>query len=169
MQRCRSCLLSGRKRAIAVADSRSNVNVLVYIRRAMSTFTPTLRRGMLLAALFLLALLVVPALPAGAASQDNNVFWNELGHNSRDPLYRSPGGAVPTGTAVTLRLRAANNDLTAAKVRIWDDRERPAEHPAHDPRGFRRDVSRRRGGLRVLGGDAASSGRPDHLLLSFHC
>ncbi len=135
----------------------------------MSTFTPTLRRGMMLAALFLLALLVVPALPAGAAAQDNNVFWNELGHNSRDPLYRSPGGAVPTGTAVTLRLRAADNDLTAAKVRIWDDRNDQQSIPADDPRRFRRDVSQRWERLRILGGDAARAARPDHLLLSFHC
>ncbi|HSH80606.1 MAG TPA: alpha-amylase family glycosyl hydrolase, partial [Herpetosiphonaceae bacterium] len=56
------------------------------------------------------------------AAQDNNVFWDQLGHNSRDTLYRTPGGAVSTGTPVTLRLRAASNDLTAAKVRIWNDR-----------------------------------------------
>jgi len=56
------------------------------------------------------------------ASQDNNVWWNDLGHNSRDTLYRTPGGAVTTGTAVTLRLRSACNDLTNAQVRIWDDR-----------------------------------------------
>ncbi|NDJ60950.1 MAG: hypothetical protein GYB67_07485 [Chloroflexi bacterium] len=56
------------------------------------------------------------------AANDNNVNWNELGHNSRDPLYRSPGGAVPTGTEITLRLRALNDDLTAAQVRVWNDR-----------------------------------------------
>ncbi|HUM48596.1 MAG TPA: alpha-amylase family glycosyl hydrolase [Anaerolineaceae bacterium] len=56
------------------------------------------------------------------ASHDNDVWWDELGHNSRDTLYRTPGGPVTTGTAVTLRLRAASGDLTAAKVRLWNDR-----------------------------------------------
>jgi glycosidase len=59
---------------------------------------------------------------SGGAAHDNNVQWNELGHNSRDPLYRNPGGPVPTGTPVTLRLRAASGDLTAARVRVWNDR-----------------------------------------------
>lgn len=58
---------------------------------------------------------------ASGAAIDNNVFWADLGHNSRDPLYRTPGGAVETGTAVTLRLRSACNDLTEAKVRFWND------------------------------------------------
>lgn len=60
--------------------------------------------------------------PEGGAGHDNNIFWDDLGHDSRDPLYRTPGGPVTTGTPVTLRLRAASNDLTAAKVRVWDDR-----------------------------------------------
>jgi hypothetical protein len=45
-----------------------------------------------------------------------------LGHNSRDTLYRTPGGPLVTGTPVTLRLRAAQGDLTEAKVRVWNDR-----------------------------------------------
>ena len=60
--------------------------------------------------------------PEGGASHDDNIFWDDLGHDSRDPLYRAPGGPVTTNTPVTLRLRAASNDLTAAKVRVWDDR-----------------------------------------------
>ena len=56
------------------------------------------------------------------AAHDNNVWWTDLGHNSRDALYRNPLGAVTTDTAVTLRLRAADGDLTAAKVRIYNDR-----------------------------------------------
>ena len=80
------------------------------------------RRALALAAVLLLALLAAPALIAHAAAQDNNVQWTELGHNSRDTLFRSPGGAAPTGTAVRLRLRAADGDLTAAQVRVWDDR-----------------------------------------------
>jgi len=56
------------------------------------------------------------------ASHDNDIWWNELAHNSRDPLYRSPTGPVPAGTPVTLRFRAAQNDLTGVQVRLWDDR-----------------------------------------------
>lgn len=59
---------------------------------------------------------------ASGAAVDNNIFWADLGHNSRDALYRTPGGPVEAGTAVTLRLRSACNDLTEARVRIWDDR-----------------------------------------------
>ncbi|HNT24080.1 MAG TPA: alpha-amylase family glycosyl hydrolase, partial [Anaerolineales bacterium] len=64
----------------------------------------------------------IPFVDAPIASHDNSVWWAELGHNSRDPLYRTPGGPVSTGTAVTLRLRAAAGDLTAAQVRVWNDR-----------------------------------------------
>jgi glycosidase len=59
---------------------------------------------------------------SGGAGHDNDIWWDHLGHNSRDPLYRTPQGPVPTGTPVTLRLRAASNDLTAARLRVWDDR-----------------------------------------------
>lgn len=88
----------------------------------MSRSTVPLRRALALAVVFLLAVLAAPVFIARAASHDNNVQWAELGHNSRDPLYRSPGGAVPTGTAIRLRLRAADGDLTAAQVRVWNDR-----------------------------------------------
>lgn len=64
----------------------------------------------------------VPAISSGGAAQDNNIFWDDLGHDSRDTMYRTPGGAVISGTAVTLRLRAASNDLTAARVRVYNDR-----------------------------------------------
>ncbi|MBX3056296.1 MAG: alpha amylase N-terminal ig-like domain-containing protein [Anaerolineae bacterium] len=60
--------------------------------------------------------------PPGGAGHDNNIFWDDLGHDSRDTLFRSPGGPVYAGTAVTLRLRAASNDLTAARVRLYNDR-----------------------------------------------
>ena len=57
-----------------------------------------------------------------AAGNDNNVQWGELGHDSRDELYRSPTGAVTTGTPIRLRIKAADNDLTGAAVRVWNDR-----------------------------------------------
>ncbi len=50
---------------------------------------------------------------------DNNVEWAGVKHDSRDPLYRNPGGAVPAGTPVTLRLRTFADDVTAAKVRFY--------------------------------------------------
>ncbi len=51
---------------------------------------------------------------------DNNVEWEGLRHDSRDTLYRTPGGAVPAGTPVTLRLRTFHNDVTAVQLRVFD-------------------------------------------------
>lgn len=65
---------------------------------------------------------IVAPEPSGGAGHDNNIWWDDLGHNSRDTLFRTPGGAVTTGTDVTLRFRAASNDLTAAKLRYYNDR-----------------------------------------------
>lgn len=53
-------------------------------------------------------------------TQDNNVEWEGVRHDSRDLLYRTPGGAVPAGTPVTLRLRTFHNDVTAVKLRVYD-------------------------------------------------
>jgi glycosidase len=50
---------------------------------------------------------------------NDDVEWDGLRHDSRDPLYRSPGGAVPAGTPVTLRLRTFANDVTAVKARVY--------------------------------------------------
>ena len=56
---------------------------------------------------------------AGHAA-DNNVEWDGLRHDSRDTLYRTPGGAVPAGTPVTLRFRTFHNDVTSVKLRLYD-------------------------------------------------
>ncbi|MBI4672430.1 MAG: alpha-amylase [Chloroflexi bacterium] len=61
----------------------------------------------------------VPTISAGH-SPDNNVEWDGLRHDSRDLLYRTPGGAAPTGTPVILRLRTFHNDVTGVKVRVYD-------------------------------------------------
>ncbi|MGZ8437507.1 MAG: alpha-amylase family glycosyl hydrolase [Candidatus Limnocylindrales bacterium] len=61
---------------------------------------------------------VTPDLPPLA--HDGDISEGDLQHDSRDDLYRTPLGAVPAGTRVTLRLRAAAGDLTAADVRISD-------------------------------------------------
>jgi glycosidase len=50
---------------------------------------------------------------------DDNIWWDGLGHQSRDDLYRVPGGAVPTGTPVTLRFRTYHNDVTDVTLRVW--------------------------------------------------
>ena len=50
---------------------------------------------------------------------DNNVEWDGLRHDSRSDVYRSPGGAVEAGTAVTLRFRTFHDDVTAVKVRFF--------------------------------------------------
>src|SRR5258705_284636 len=58
---------------------------------------------------------------AGAGPQpDNNIEWDGLRHDSRDLLYRTPGGAVPAGTPVKLRFRTFHNDVTGVKVRVFD-------------------------------------------------
>ena len=51
---------------------------------------------------------------------DNNVEWDGLRHDSRDLLYRTPGGAVPAGTPVKLRFRTYHNDVTEVKLRVYD-------------------------------------------------
>ncbi len=53
-------------------------------------------------------------------SLDNNVEWDGLRHDSRDTLYRTPGGAVPAGTPVTLRFRTFHNDVNRVQVRLYD-------------------------------------------------
>jgi glycosidase len=50
---------------------------------------------------------------------DNNVEWDGLRHDSRDTLYRTPGGAVPEGTPVTIRFRTFHNDVTGVKLRVY--------------------------------------------------
>ncbi|MCS7179694.1 MAG: hypothetical protein N0A03_10610, partial [Anaerolineae bacterium] len=70
------------------------------------------------------------------ARNDNDVFWDGLLHDSRNPLYRTPVGPVPAGTPVTLRLRAYAGDLTGVSVRIWDSSPHPqAPTPPPTPRG----------------------------------
>jgi glycosidase len=56
---------------------------------------------------------------SGGHVHDNNVESDGLRHDSRDPLYRYPGGAVPAGTPVTLRFRTFSGDVTAVKARIY--------------------------------------------------
>lgn len=50
---------------------------------------------------------------------DNNVEWDGLRHDSRDTLYRTPGGAVEAGTPVTIRFRTFHNDVTGVELRVF--------------------------------------------------
>jgi len=55
-----------------------------------------------------------------ALTPDGEIVDGDLAHDSRGDAYRQPFGAVPAGTEVTLRLRAAAGDLTDATIRVWD-------------------------------------------------
>ncbi len=52
-----------------------------------------------------------------------------LYHDSRDPAYRSPGGAQPCGREVTLRLRVTEGQPDAVHLRLWFGKE--SFHPMH--------------------------------------
>ena len=82
----------------------------------------TLRFPLLLVALLIAVLLwFVPAQARELlAWQDNNVWWNEVYHNTREAYYRTPFGAVPTGQTVTIRLRTAVNDLSDATLVVYN-------------------------------------------------
>ncbi|MCU0507898.1 MAG: glycoside hydrolase family 13 protein [Anaerolineae bacterium] len=57
------------------------------------------------------------------AATNNDVWWSALLHDSFAPDYRAPFGAVTNAQGVvTLRVRACRGDLTAAQLRVWDDR-----------------------------------------------
>ena len=53
-------------------------------------------------------------------AHDNNIAWDGLRHDSRDTLYRTPGGAQPAGTDVLIRLRTFHNDVTGVSLRVFD-------------------------------------------------
>ncbi|MCI0709275.1 MAG: alpha amylase N-terminal ig-like domain-containing protein [Chloroflexi bacterium] len=51
---------------------------------------------------------------------DNNIQWAEVLHDTRQPDYRSPFGAVSTGTSVQIQLRTALDDLTFAFLQVYN-------------------------------------------------
>ena len=57
---------------------------------------------------------------ASGFAADNNIAWDGLRHDSRDLLYRTPGGAVPAGTEVLIRFRTFHNDVTGVSLRLFD-------------------------------------------------
>jgi glycosidase len=63
-------------------------------------------------------ILTITVTPAGH-SADGNVEWDGLRHDSRDTLYRTPGGAVKAGKAVRIRLRTFHDDVTDVRLRLY--------------------------------------------------
>ncbi len=63
--------------------------------------------------------LSIAVTPPAGHHHDNNVEWDGLRHDSRDTLYRTPGGAVPAGTPVTLRFRTFHGDVTGVSLRLY--------------------------------------------------
>jgi glycosidase len=57
--------------------------------------------------------------PFSIDNSSNAVNLAALYHNTFDPYYRSQEGAVPAGTAVTLRLRTAHLGATAVNLRVY--------------------------------------------------
>src|SRR4029453_5757486 len=51
---------------------------------------------------------------------DNNIAWDGMRHDSRDLLYRTPGGAVPAGTDVLIRFRTFHNHGTGVDPPLFD-------------------------------------------------
>lgn len=51
-----------------------------------------------------------------------DIHWNEVRHDTFDPAYRSVLGPVTTGQTITLKLRTQKDDLSSARLRLWDDR-----------------------------------------------
>lgn len=49
---------------------------------------------------------------------DGSIQMNALFHNTWDPAYRMPFGAIEAGKSVKLRLQAKKGDLTGAKVQL---------------------------------------------------
>ena len=72
--------------------------------------------------LLLTALLPIASLPAQARSGDNGgEGGGMIQHDDQDSLFRTPLGAVPVNTTVTLRFRTLENDEAAVTLRVWDD------------------------------------------------
>ncbi len=93
------------------------------------------------------ALVLVSMIPSAAVvaaddppAVDGSIRQADLQHDSRDDRYRSPSGAVPAGTPVRVRLRAAAGDLSGAQLRLADRLSgaswaQPMELAATDPEG----------------------------------
>ena len=61
---------------------------------------------------------------SNAPGHDDDVWFDGLAHDSRDTLYRVPGGAVTPGTRVLVRFRTFHDDVTGVTLRTWLNGER---------------------------------------------
>src|SRR5262245_42096236 len=98
-----------------------------------------MRRFSKVSGLIVSLLLMVPLV--GLFAQDVPITVKALLHNSRSSVYRTPGGAAPFGTTVTLRLGAAIGDLESVDVRVWNTRDQqetllPMKVVASTPDGY---------------------------------
>jgi glycosidase len=80
----------------------------------------------------------VTGLPRAPLALDGRISEGDLQHDSRDDTYRTPGGAVPAGTPVLLRVRTAAGDAMTVEVRVTNrdtgaSRSSPMSLVATDP------------------------------------
>ncbi len=75
--------------------------------------------GVTAVALLLLAL--GASASAARPASEGRLAAEALLHDSRDPMYRSPVGAVPAGTRVRLRLRTLGGDAMSVTAVIWNE------------------------------------------------
>jgi glycosidase len=57
----------------------------------------------------------------GVVIGDNNIAFDGLFHDSRDPAYRYPGGAAAINTPITLRFQTSANDVGGVRLRTFRD------------------------------------------------
>ena len=58
--------------------------------------------------------------PTPQMAGNGEVNADALFHDSREGLFREPGGSVVAGTSVRLRLKTEGGDLTGARIRLWN-------------------------------------------------
>jgi len=94
---------------------------------------------------------------AAPTASDGTIDRAALAHDSRETLYRTPGGAVPPGRPAMLRFRTLHDDVTNVTARVYsvnagDDQELAMEKVATGVSSLRRRA--RRANLRLLADDA---------------
>ena len=85
--------------------------------RSVQRFGAAVAGGLLVVALNAGPGVAAPA-TAPASPEPGKIDLTALYHDSRDGLYRTPGGAVPAGTTVTLRLRTQHEGVTSVLVLV---------------------------------------------------
>lgn len=79
------------------------------------------RIGLILVLSLIVLTMMVPGAAASHSHSPNNAInIDAILHDSRSDLYRTPGGAAPFDTEVTLRLRTATGNPSAVSVRVYN-------------------------------------------------